>query len=250
MDTVVLSSLARSFDAALLSAGARADAAERASAFENLALRYCEPGRFYHTLRHVSETLAALRLLVTADRDRGREQDRDWAGGRERDGGWARPGGADNPTSALPACRLAVFFHDAVYDTRTSDNEARSGELAAATLTALGCPRSVAAGVDRLVRATATHLSTGPDEAVVNDADLRVLARPAPAYDVYARRVRREYAWVSQERWVSGRATVLRTLLDQRVYATPWASRHWEPMARANLRRELASLRRELASLP
>ncbi len=231
MDTVVLSSLARSFDAALLSAGARADAAQRASAFEDLAFRYCEPGRFYHTLRHVSETLVAMRLLITADWDRNRDHDRD------------RSGEQANPISVVSSCKLAVFFHDAVYDTRTNDNEARSGELAVATLTALGCSRSVVADVDRLVRATATHLSAGPDEAVVNDADLRVLARPAPAYDVYARRVRREYAWVSHEHWVSGRAAVLRALLEHRVYATPWASRHWEPIARANLRRELASLR-------
>ncbi|SBW28796.1 hypothetical protein FDG2_6015 [Candidatus Protofrankia californiensis] len=237
MDTVVLSSLARSFDAALLSAGARADAAQRASVFEDLASRYGEPGRFYHTFRHVSETLAAVRLLVTADWDRHRDHDRDREGGRDR------PGEQADPMSAVSACKLAVFFHDAVYDTQTNDNEARSGELAIATLTALGCSRSVAADVDRLVRATATHLSAGPDEAVVNDADLRVLARPAPAYDVYARRVRREYAWVSHERWVSGRAAVLCALLEHRVYATPWASRHWEPMARANLRRELAGLR-------
>ncbi|WP_322750057.1 MULTISPECIES: hypothetical protein [unclassified Frankia] len=226
MGTVVLSPLARSFDGALLAVGARADEAGRAAAFADLARRYCESGRYYHTLRHVGETLTALQVLVAADR------------------AWDQPTGRAGVLSAVAGGRLAIFFHDAVYDTCAGDNEARSGELAVATLTELGCPRSVIRDVDRLVRATGTHVSAEPDEAMINDADLRVLARPAPAYDVYVRRVRREYGWASPEQWVAGRVAVLRALLDCRVYATPWAFHHWEPAARANLRRELADLRR------
>ncbi|WP_322760598.1 hypothetical protein [Frankia sp. Cr2] len=225
MGSVVLSPLARLFDGALLAAGARVDEAGRAAAFADLARRYCEPGRYYHTFRHISETLTALRPLVAADR------------------AWDQPTGHAGAMSAVAAGRLAIFFHDAVYDTCAGDNEARSGDLAVGTLTALGCRWSVVRDVDRLVRATRTHVSTEPDEAMVNDADLRVLARPAPAYDVYVRRVRREYGWASSEQWVAGRAAVLRALLDRRVYATPWAYHHWESAARANLRRELADLR-------
>ncbi|WP_131748968.1 hypothetical protein [Frankia sp. Cppng1_Ct_nod] len=224
-----LSLLARAFDGSLLAAGARADAAARASAFADLALRHAEPGRSYHTFRHVAEMLTAVRLLVAADRNRAR------SGGR--------PYGDVCLAWPDPACVLAVFFHDAVYDTRAGDNEARSGELAVATLTALQCPGSLVGDVDRLVRATRTHASTEPDEAVVNDADLRVLARPAPEYDRYVRRIRREYAWVSPEQWISGRAAVLCSLLENGVYATLWGSRHWESAAHANLSRELAGLR-------
>lgn len=213
------SPLARAFDGALIAAGAGADAGERVAAFVDLARRYGEHGRHYHTLRHVAETTAAFHLLVAADR--------------------AGAAGID-----LPVCLLAIYFHDAVYDSRARDNESRSAELAAEVLGALGCPARVAAEVGRLVEATAGHRAQAVDEAFVNDADLRVLARPAPSYDRYVRRVRLEYAWVGGDTWAAGRGAVLQHLLDGPIYATAWAHRLWEPAARANLNRELSSLSR------
>jgi predicted metal-dependent HD superfamily phosphohydrolase len=209
--------LARAFDGALVAAGARAEAGERVAAFVDLARRYAELGRHFHTLRHVAETVAALRLLLAAERDVA-----------------ARV--------SVPSCVLAGYFHDAVYDPGANDNEDRSARLAVDVLRGLGCPLAGCAAVARLVRATAAHVSSAPDEALVNDADLRILARPAPLYDRYARRVRWEYAWVGAAAWTDGRAAVLRRLLDGPVYATAWARRHWEPAARENLRRELAGL--------
>jgi predicted metal-dependent HD superfamily phosphohydrolase len=209
--------LARAFDAALVEAGVRAEAGGRVAAFVDLARRYAEPGRHYHTLRHVAETVAALRLLLAAEREAA-------------------------TLVSVPSCVLAGYFHDAVYDPRANDNEDRSARLAVDVLRGLGCPRAVCTTVARLVRATATHVSSAPDEALVNDADLRILARPAPLYDRYVRRVRREYAWVDATSWTDGRAAVLRRLLDGPVYVTAWARRHWEPAARENLRRELAGL--------
>jgi predicted metal-dependent HD superfamily phosphohydrolase len=186
-----------------------------------LARRHDEPGRYYHTLRHISDALTSARVLAGRGRERPREE---------------------ATTGPPPTCLLAIFFHDAVYDTRASDNEDRSALLATEVLAMLGCPGPEIGAVARMVRATAGHLSSAPDEALVNDADLRILARPAAAYDVYVRRVRREYAWVPDEQWATARAQLLRHLLDRPIYVTPWAARNWEPAARRNLRRELASL--------
>ncbi|EFC82349.1 hypothetical protein [Parafrankia sp. EUN1f] len=211
------SPLARAFDGALLTVGASAEAGERVAAFVDLVRRYREPGRHYHTLRHVAETTAAFHLLIAADR--------------------AEATGVD------PAvCLLAVHFHDAVYDSRARDNERLSADLAAEVLGDLGCPAGVIADVRRLVEATAGHGSRSVDEAFVNDADLRVLARPAQSYDHYVRRVRLEYSWAGGDAWSAGRGAVLRHLLDGPIYATAWARRHWEPAARANLNRELSAL--------
>ncbi|CAI7976243.1 conserved exported hypothetical protein [Frankia sp. Hr75.2] len=211
------SPLARAFDGALVAVGATADPGERVAAFVDLVRRYQEPGRHYHTLRHVAETTAAFHLLIAADR-------------------------AEAAEVRLPVCLLAVHFHDVVYDSRARDNEQRSAELAAGVLTRLGCQAEAIADVCRLVEATAGHRAVSADEAFVNDADLRVLARPAPAYDRYVRRVRLEYAWVGGGTWASGRGAILRHLLDGEIYATSWARRHWEPAARANLNRELSAL--------
>lgn len=215
--TAARSPLARVFDGALVAAGARADAGERVATFVELARRHQEPGRHYHTLRHVAEMSAALKVLFAADRP---------------------PAAA----ASSHACLLAVYFHDAVYDPRAGDNERRSADLAVGVLTRLGCEREVTLTVSRLVLATETHRSQHPDEALVNDADLRVLARSPAAYDRYARRVRREYAWVDDHAWRRGRADVLRRLLDGHVFATTWARHHWEPVARVNLGRELDAL--------
>jgi predicted metal-dependent HD superfamily phosphohydrolase len=216
-DPEVRSPLARAFDGALLAAGAQADGGDRVAAFVDLARRYSEPGRHYHTLRHVAETVAAYRLLLAAEHDTLEE-------------------------ISVPAGMLAVYYHDAVHETTANDNERRSAELAADVLGQLRCPSDVVANVTRLVAATARHVSTAPDEALVNDADLRVLARPAPAYDHYVRRVRLEYAWAGEADWATGRAVVLRRLLDGPIYATSWGARHWEHNARTNLYRELSAL--------
>jgi predicted metal-dependent HD superfamily phosphohydrolase len=106
----------------------------------------------------------------------------------------------------------------------------------------LGCPASIGEVVARLVLATASHRSRQPDEAFVNDADLRILSRHPAAYDQYVRRVRRGYGGLDDEVWRQGRGAVLRRLLDGPLYATAWARRAWEPAARLNLARELGAL--------
>ncbi|MCM3921959.1 hypothetical protein ND748_09840 [Frankia sp. AiPs1] len=219
------SPLARVFDDALVTAGARADLGERVATFVDLARRYQEPGRHYHTLRHVAEMSAALRVLLAAQR---------------------RP----PAQCAAHVCVLAVYFHDAVHEPRLADNEQRSAELAIDVLARLGCPGGIGTAVARLVLATASHRSTQDDEALVNDADLRVLARPPAAYDRYVRRIRREYGWVSERAWREGRTPLLRGLLDGPLYATAWARRNWEPLARLNLARELHALGRGLDAGP
>ncbi|CAJ59594.1 MULTISPECIES: HD domain-containing protein [Frankia] len=225
-EAIPRSPLARVFDDALVTAGSRADVGERVAAFVDLARRYQEPGRHYHTLRHVAEMSAALRVLLAADR-------------------------RAPAACAVHVCVLAVYFHDAVHEPRLADNERRSAELAIDVLARLGCPERIGADVARLVLATASHRSTHDDEALVNDADLRVLARPPAAYDRYVRRVRREYGWVGERAWREGRGALLRGLLDGGpLYATAWARRNWEPLARLNVTRELHALGRGLDAGP
>ncbi|MFI6789024.1 metal-dependent phosphohydrolase [Nonomuraea sp. NPDC050383] len=181
-----------------------------------LVARWSEPHRRYHTLDHLAAVLAAADRLA---------------------------GAADDPG----AVRLALWFHDAVYDGRPGRDEERSAQLAQARLPRCGVPPARVAEVARLVRLTAAHDRVAPGDAngeVLCDADLAVLGSPSrEAYDDYAARVRQEYAHVADEPFRAGRAAVLgRLLAAPRLYRTPLAYELWEERARANLRAELRSL--------
>jgi predicted metal-dependent HD superfamily phosphohydrolase len=175
-----------------------------------LLRRWSEPHRRYHDVTHLSAVLSTLDELA-----------------------------------APVEVRLAAWYHDAVYDPRARDNEERSARLAVEELTRLGLGDDPAGEVARLVRLTTGH---DPEDGDVNgallcDADLAVLARPAPEYDRYAAAIREEYAHVPDEAFRAGRAAVLRHLLDlPALYRTPHLRERWEQPARANLRRELDAL--------
>jgi len=184
------------------------------AAFDELAGRYAEPGRHYHTLEHVSEVL-------------------DWVDRL-----------ADHPPDAS-AIRLAAWAHDVVYDPRAEGNEAASAEWARRTLPALGVPGPTVDAVGRLVEMTAGHVPDAGDAdgEVLADADLSILGAARDRYRRYATDVRLEYSWLPEERWRSGRAAVLADLVARPVlYRTPVARRLLDARARANLGWELAVL--------
>ncbi len=181
-------------------------------ALEQVAARYDEPHRRYHDRRHLELVLDHVEWLLGA--------------------------------LSVPdpdAVRLAALFHDAVYDPRAERNEADSAELAGKVLAGLEPPDRVAS-VQRLVLATAGHLASAPDEGVLIDADLAILASSRPAYIAYVRAVRQEFCHLSDQDWRRGRARALATLLAlPRLFTTP-PMQDQELPARANLAAELASL--------
>jgi len=179
-----------------------------------LAVRYAEPHRRYHDLRHLHEVLQTVDELADAADD-------------------------------VEAVRWAAWFHDAVYDVHRSDNEERSADLAVHELTRLGCDPVRVEEVSRLVRLTATHrpLSGDGNGAVLCDADLRILATDPWRHAEYVHAVREEYAHVPEDDFRRGRAAVLRALLSaDRLYRTEVAYTRWEERARANLVAELRRL--------
>ncbi|MBO4272272.1 metal-dependent phosphohydrolase [Microbispora triticiradicis] len=187
--------------------------AGRALAAE-LAARWAEPHRRYHTTAHLRAVLAAVEPLAAQAAD------------------------AD-------AVRLAAWFHDAVYDGRPGRDEERSAQLAQSRLPACGLPPARVAEVARLVRLTAGHTYEPGDAnaAVLCDADLAILGAPPETYEAYTRAVREEYRHVPDDGFRAGRAAVLRALLGKpRLYGTPVGRDLWEDRARENMTRELADL--------
>lgn len=182
-------------------------------AFEALCTAYAEPGRHYHTAHHVN---ACLRLLA------------------------AYRHLAERPDEVA----VALCFHDAVYDTRRSDNETRSAEWAARWLTARGAHAAVTARVRRLVLATRHDARpVGADEALLVDLDLSVLGRSARTFARYDAGIRREYAWVPAPEYARRRAEVLRGFLARdRIFVTAPLFDRFEARARQNLRAAMARL--------
>lgn len=183
-------------------------------ALEAVLARHREPHRQYHTVRHVAWVLRTIADLLATEQ-------------------------VDDPA----AIRLAAVFHDAVYDPRSSDNEARSAQLAVTAAAELGWGDERCSLVRRLVLATAGHSPVDPSEAVLIDADLGVLGAEPAAYADYVRGVRFEYAHVDDEAWRTGRSEVLHSFIDRpRIFTTDTMFHRAEHRARANIAAELAQL--------
>lgn len=147
------------------------------------------------------------------------------------------------------AVEAAIWYHDAVYDSRAKDNEALSAAMAADRLAGRVEPARLARIV-AMIEATATHTipaldapEAQRDAALLLDMDLSILGAPADVFDAYEQAIRREFAWVDEPLWRAGRGAVLKTFLDRpAIFHTPELSARFEAQARANIARSLTAL--------
>ena len=191
-----------------------ADTADTRPVFEELLSRYSEPHRYYHNLNHIAECLVEF--------DSARELARD-------------------PL----AVELAIWFHDAVYDTRGSDNEEKSAELAKWCIEEAGGSSALPQSVIALVVATKTHDSSAhPDAPLLVDVDLSILGQRKERFDQYESQIRHEYDWVAESVFAAKRAQILEGFLArERVYTTQPFFAKYEQAARTNLRDSVRKLR-------
>lgn len=149
------------------------------------------------------------------------------------------------------AVEAAIWFHDAIYDSRAADNETKSAEFARERLAGRTSTERLAIIV-AMIEATTTHaLPQLGDRDALSDAahfldmDLAILGAEPGAFDAYELAVRREYAWVPEEAWRAGRAAVLKKFLAlERIFHTGAFIARYERRARDNLARSLAALSR------
>lgn len=180
--------------------------------FNILVAAYTQPDRHYHNLNHID------RLLTTIDRTESLQ----------------------NPT----AVRLAVWFHDFVYDSQASDNEAQSAKSAEELLTNIGISSELIDRVQQLILATQGHQidPDDPDRCIFLDADLAILGADPVEYQAYMRSIRREYSWASDAAYKVGRIQVLESFLQRdRLYYSDILGDELESIARLNLKQEIAN---------
>ena len=188
--------------------GARDDDALR----DSLMAAWGEPHRRYHTLQHLDECIELLEQV--------------------------------GALAAHPAeVEVGLWFHDAVYDVRRSDNEARSADWLREAAGADGVEAQVVERVCALVMATRhASLPSAVDEELLVDIDLAILAAGEARFAEYERQIRAEYAFVPEATFVARRHAVLATFLGrERIYSTPRLRDELERRARANLEQALAA---------
>jgi predicted metal-dependent HD superfamily phosphohydrolase len=184
-----------------------------ATVFQAVIQAYSEPHRRYHTLVHLQDCLQQFDTACSL---------------------------AMHPVEV----EAALWFHDAIYDPRSSENEARSAQWAQEALQDAGVSTEIAQRVADLVLVTRHHACpVGTDACVLVDIDLSILGRAPAEFDVYERQIREEYAWVPEPTFRQRRADILQSFLTRRViYETPLFQSRYEAQARQNLARSIARL--------
>lgn len=187
--------------------------------FADLVDRYQETHRVYHTLDHIADCLRHL--------DSGREL-------------IVRP----------VEVEIALWFHDAIYDTQRNDSEALSAELAVSTLNEVGVDAAVTGRVAALINSTThSYIRLAGDAAVICDVDLAILGTGKEEFERYDTAIRQEYSWVPEPIFRRERGRVLASFLVRpRIYQTDFFRSLFEDQARVNLSRTIESYRSGMRS--
>ncbi|MEP6923276.1 MAG: hypothetical protein ABI954_02320 [Pyrinomonadaceae bacterium] len=192
----------------------RCDDEVKKTVFNSLVTLYSEPHRAYHNLKHIHNLL-----------------------------GWA-----ENWREQINDFRtmgFAIWFHDAIYQPRHNDNEEQSANLAAARLKYLKILDPQIATVRQMILATKTHDLTNLDSdgKLFLDLDLSILGADASAYQAYSRAIRREYNFVPEPLYRTGRQRILQNFVARDfIYSTVPCREKFESQARENIQREIVEL--------
>ena len=180
-------------------------AEQSADIFQLLLTAYSEPQRYYHTVRHIVECLQLFHEI--------KEQLRN-----------------------APAVELALWFHDAVYDPQSAQNEENSALLMRQSCAGI-FPDAVLDKASDWICATQLHAQTDDaDLQFLLDIDLAILAANADRFNRYESEIRKEYSWVDQTAYQSGRLKVMTAFSQtERLYQSAYFHRKYEQRAKQNL---------------
>jgi predicted metal-dependent HD superfamily phosphohydrolase len=176
---------------------------------------YSELRRQYHSLAHLEECLTSLSTVQRL-------------------------------CSHASEVAIALWFHDAIYDSRRDDNEEQSASWAERATQAHGMSQSVSQRIRALVLATKhSEQPQDPDAKILVDIDLSILGATEERFNEYEAQVRQEYGWVPEVDFRKGRQRILESLLSRSaIYSTEYFHDLLEAQARSNLRRSLVLLKK------
>ena len=181
--------------------------------YHRLVACYSEPHRKYHTIQHLNECFTHLNRM------------RSLAG-------------------HAAEVELALWFHDAIYNTSKKDNEQRSAKWASECALEGGLKSEPAGRIYELIMATMHNaVPEGRDAEVLVDIDLGILGADPARFDGYEIQVREEYSWVPEFMYRAARRKVLQEFMRREwIYSTEVFRSEHEARARENLKRSLSRL--------
>ena len=142
----------------------------------------------------------------------------------------------------LAALRLAIWYHDLIYNPAASDNESRSAAYMQAAWSGLAPPQTLGRAAALIAATTHRAAADDPDTRLLLDLDLSILAAPPDDYRRYRQAIRQEYAHVPEALYRLGRQQVLQNFLARpRIFLTAALS-PLEAAARHNIQAELDEL--------
>jgi predicted metal-dependent HD superfamily phosphohydrolase len=143
----------------------------------------------------------------------------------------------------------AIWFHDAVYDTKSKLNEENSSEeFCRYVCFSIRYSSDFIVRVRTMILDTKNHLPTTGASMELIDLDLSILGESdTRIYLDYINNVYKEYfpktklVMTENKKWKEGRIKFIETLLKRKIiFYTPWGKKYLEKQARKNLERELS----------
>lgn len=181
--------------------------------FKKLLLKYQEPHRKYHNLTHLKECFEEFEKIKASLR---------------------------NPS----AVKLAIWYHDAIYNPEKQDNEKKSSQFFLKDAKILRLSEILKKEVSRLILKTKHQLPpTKTDEKLLLDIDLSILGKPEKRFKEYENQIREEYYFLEKREFNQKRSSFLKSLLKRKnIYSTEFFKTKYEKKARENIKNLVGNL--------
>lgn len=179
-------------------------------AWREIETRHGEPHRHFHTLDYLAFRLD---LLATTEHD----------------------------TAHL---RLALYYHDIVYDPCGDNNELESARFATDQLTAVGVREKDTSTIYDLIRVTDPQPGPIPTNGdLFSDLSISFLGARPEQYQSFAEARRKELSWLPDSKYKRSRLSEIMTLLDRpAIFQTSEFQDRFGAPARKNLIKEISQL--------
>ncbi len=187
---------------------------ENTNAYVNLKKRYNEKHRKYHNEAHIESVLIELRKTRHISEDNN-------------------------------SIELALWFHDAIYNTLSKSNEKDSADLAVSFISDNSGSKELQQIVYFLIMATEHNFVPKlNDQRLIVDIDLSILGSTEARYAEFETAIRKEYRYVPFFIFRKKRIELLQYFLDREsIYSHEYYVDSLEKQARANIESAIDKLK-------